>query len=224
MGQYGAALIDLDQTLIDSRECILRSFEEAFRQQTGLAIDRSRVIELWGHPVEWQMERLAGPAAAQRLVELFRESLKMQSGGLSVFPGWEVVLHTLRAHGCRLAVVTSKRSDVAIHQMTHLGLDRFFDAVVGADHTTRHKPDPEPFLLAASLLGLPSNGCVGVGDSPWDIIGAHRAGMATALAEWDPYDPELLESTLGKQSVTPDFRLQAPGDLLAVCLTGQQPG
>lgn len=224
MGQYGAALIDLDQTLIDSRECILRSFEEAFRQEPGLAIDRSRVLELWGHPVEWQMERLAGPAAAHRLVELFRESLKTQSDGLSVFPGWDGVLRTLCAHGCRLAVVTSKRSDVAIHQMTHLGLDRFFDVVVGADHTSRHKPAPEPFLLAASLLGLPSAECVGVGDSPWDIIGAHRAGMATALAEWDPYNSELLRLALSEHSVTPDFRLQAPGDLVAVCLAGQQPG
>jgi pyrophosphatase PpaX len=87
------------------------------------------------------------------------------------------------------------------------------DLVITADDTTAHKPDPEPFLLAARQLGLQSASCLVVGDSPWDVLAGMRAGMVVALAEWGMFDPAAFE----REGAIPDFRLRRPKDLLALC-------
>ena len=46
-----------------------------------------------------------------------------------------------------------------------LGLEKAFAAVVAAEDTYRGRPDPEPYLLAAQMIGRPPARCVVVGNS-----------------------------------------------------------
>ena len=63
-------------------------------------------------------------------------------------------------------------------------LERYFDVVVGADDTERHKPDPEPILLALERLGAAPEDAAYVGDSPFDIRAAKAAGVAAIGVTW----------------------------------------
>ena len=56
-------------------------------------------------------------------------------------------------------------------------LAHLFETVVGGDETERHKPDPEPLLLAArAARARDRRRAAYVGDSPFDIRAAKAAG------------------------------------------------
>ena len=58
-------------------------------------------------------------------------------------------------------------------------LDVAFSATVCADDVTHGKPDPEPYLRAASLLGADPHRCVALEDSPNGVASAEAAGCQT---------------------------------------------
>lgn len=64
--------------------------------------------------------------------------------------------------------------------LQQLGLEGFFDAVSDRNNITRSKPDPEVFLKAAQMLGLPAENCLVVEDAVSGTQAGHRAGMRVA--------------------------------------------
>jgi len=217
MPRHSAVLLDLDQTLIDSRECSFRSFEHAFKQELGVVPSRERILQLWGLPLYRQMTELGGAAAAERLFNAYRDFQATQDHLITLFPDWPMVLAELRQNGYLLAIVTAKKRDRAIRHLTVVGICNLFNVIVGADDTPKHKPDPEPFLLAAETLGVAPDACIAIGDAPGDIIGAKRAGMTAALAEWDFLASGVRPPAVEDLNSTPDIRLASPVDLLPHC-------
>lgn len=103
------------------------------------------------------------------------------------------VLRYLRANGYRLGIVTDTDGALGLKRsrIAGLGFRAYFDVMVIAGEDTRMtKPDPEPYLLAASRLGVPPSECAFVGDKPFtDIKGANAAGMHSILVirrDWGP--------------------------------------
>jgi HAD superfamily hydrolase (TIGR01509 family) len=76
-----------------------------------------------------------------------------------------------------LAVVTGGYQDVCRQILARVGIADCFDTIVASEDTTRHKPDPEPFLEAARRLGARPERCVVWEDSGLGIEAARRAGM-----------------------------------------------
>lgn len=68
-------------------------------------------------------------------------------------PGLREFLSALRAQGIRTGVVSSTRSQLILTALDRLHLVSQFDVVICGDMVTRRKPDPEPYLRAAQLLG-----------------------------------------------------------------------
>ena len=101
---------------------------------------------------------------------------------------WEVVevLPRLRAEGRRLGIVTAKRHasvQLAFDQLP--GLEANFDVVIGAEDTTRHKPDPEPLLAALDRARrVEREDAAYVGDSPFDVRAAKAAGVRAVAVAW----------------------------------------
>ena len=61
--------------------------------------------------------------------------------------------------------------------LTRIGIFDWFDAIVTAEDTSRHKPEPDVFLEAARRLGVPPAGCVVYEDTDLGLEAARRAGM-----------------------------------------------
>jgi pyrophosphatase PpaX len=120
------------------------------------------------------------------------------------FDGVVEMLDALSSVGIRLGVVTSKREGTARRGLQRYGLERFFEVAVFHDDTARHKPHPEPLLLAASRLGVSRQRAVYVGDSVHDIAAGAAAGMRTIAALWGPFPRTDLEAA------GPDHIPQAP--------------
>jgi len=76
-----------------------------------------------------------------------------------------------------MAVVTGGYQDVCRRILARVGIADCFDTIVASEDTTRHKPDPDPFLEAARRLGARPERCVVWEDSGLGIEAARRAGM-----------------------------------------------
>jgi mannitol-1-/sugar-/sorbitol-6-phosphatase len=93
--------------------------------------------------------------------------------GLAVLPGVLALLAALPAH--RWTVVTSATERLARVRMAEGGIP-VPERVITADHVTHGKPDPEPYLLGAEILGLPAADCVVFEDSASGTKAGRAAG------------------------------------------------
>jgi HAD superfamily hydrolase (TIGR01509 family) len=93
------------------------------------------------------------------------------ASGIPWQQGAQEILEALHEAGVPMALVTSSFRRLAEPFAAAVGL---FDVVVSGDDVTRPKPDPEPYLTAARLLGVDIADCVAVEDS--------HAGVASAVA------------------------------------------
>ncbi len=96
-----------------------------------------------------------------------------------VMPGGRRLLKAAQERGVYTAVVTSTLRSVAEGFLVHQGLDGLVRAVVSVEDITQGKPDPEPYLLALEMSGLPAGQALAVEDAPMGALASTRAGLST---------------------------------------------
>ena len=75
------------------------------------------------------------------------------------------------------------------------GVLRYLVTVIGQEDTEKHKPDPDPVLLALRRMMYNGSGdAIFIGDQPADIYAARNAGITEAAALWGAADEEVIES------------------------------
>ena len=182
--RFPVVLFDLDGTVIDSAAIILASMRHAASTVPDREFtDEELMASVGGPGLEAQMAAL-DPARVEELVRMYRAHNEPLHDELEAFLGMESVLETLHAEGRRLGIVTAKRRVTVELAFARRPLAHFFDVVVGGDETERHKPDPEPLLLALSRLGARAEDAAYVGDSPYDMRAAKAAGMHAVGVTW----------------------------------------
>lgn len=87
-------------------------------------------------------------------------------------------LDQLRARGCKLAIGSASKNTPFI--LERLGLGDYFDAVADGNCVTHSKPDPEVFLKAAEMLGLPPAACLVVEDAHAGVEAGVNGGFTCA--------------------------------------------
>ena len=90
-------------------------------------------------------------ALAEEKNRIYRQYLASMTPG-DMSKEVRMTLHTLRQRGYLLAIGSSSKNARQI--LKQLGMEDFFDAIADGTQITRSKPDPEVFLLAASMLGV----------------------------------------------------------------------
>ena len=182
--RFPVVLFDLDGTVIDSGAIILASMRHAAKEVLGAEVPDDELMAAVGGPgLEAQMHALA-PDKVDELVDVYRAHNEPLHDELVCCAGMDDVLVRLKGEGRRLGIVTAKRRATADLAFNVLPLRHLFDTVVGGDETKRHKPDPEPLLLAAERLNVAPETCAYVGDSPFDIRAAKAAHMYAIAVTW----------------------------------------
>jgi pyrophosphatase PpaX len=194
VARYPVVLFDLDGTVVDSGAIILASMRHATREVLGRDIADAELLQAVGGPgLEAQMAVFA-PERVEELVRVYRAHNEPLHDELEACAGMEDVLVRLHEQGRRLGVVTAKRRATVELAFARIPIAHFFETVVGGDETERHKPDPEPLLLAAQRMQVAADDCAYVGDSPFDIRAAKAAGMYSVGVTWGRiHDRSLLE-------------------------------
>src|SRR5436309_12515523 len=157
--RFPVVLFDLDGTVIDSGAIILASMRHAAKEVLGTEVPDEQLMAAVGGPgLEAQMHALA-PDRVEELVDVYRAHNEPQHDELVCCAGIDGLLVRLKDEGRRLGLVTAKRLATVDHAFKALPLRHLFDTVVGGDETKRHKPDPEPLLLAAKRLNADPARC-----------------------------------------------------------------
>ena len=209
--RFPVVLFDLDGTVIDSGAIILASMRHAAKEVLGKEPPDELLMAAVGGPgLEAQMQALA-PDRVQELVTVYRAHNEPLHDQLACCAGIDDLLVRLKDEGRRLGLVTAKRRATVALAFDVLPLEHLFEAVVGGDETKRHKPDPEPLLLAAERLEVDPGDCAYVGDSPFDVRAAKAAGMFSVAVTWGGiHDRAKLEAE------EPDASVDTAEDLYGV--------
>ncbi len=173
---YDALFFDLDGTLIDTETIAARTGRAAFAAQ-GLRVDDGFLHQLVGRdePTSAAIIRQAFPMAdLDRLTQDWRAAFDAGvDQGLPLKPG---AAELLAAPDLPRVLVTSTRRAGAHHKLRVAGIAQAFAHVVTFDDVAAPKPAPEPYLLAARLMGLTPARCLVFEDSETGAEAAHRAG------------------------------------------------
>jgi pyrophosphatase PpaX len=182
--RFPVVLFDLDGTVVDSGSIILASMRHATREVLGRDFGDAELMQAVGGPgLEAQMAVFA-PDRVDELVRVYRAHNEPLHDDLEACEGMEDVLVRLHEEGRRLGIVTAKRRSTVELAFARVPLAHLFETVVGGDETERHKPDPEPLLLAAERMGVDPHSAAYVGDSPFDIRAAKAARMFAVAVTW----------------------------------------
>ena len=182
--RYQNVLFDLDGTLIDSGGMILASFRHATRSVLQREYSDAELLAAVGGSTLHEQMRALDPERTDELVESYREHNSPLHAELQPCPGVLDLLDRLTDEGRRLGIVTSKRRPTVGMAFDVLPLDHYFQAVVTTEQTERHKPDPEPLLLACDRLGVDPADAAYVGDAPFDVAAAKAAGLGAIAVTW----------------------------------------
>jgi len=182
-------LFDLDGTLIDSIDLILRSYRHTLKTHRGI-------------------EPPDDPAEIQAMVATYRDyNLANHDAMVRPYDGVADEVLRLKAQGKRLGLVTSKMRSGALRGLGVAGLAAAFDVVIGSDDVQHPKPHPEPVIMALDRLGATPAGTVFIGDSRHDLECGRAAGVQTAAVLWGPFSRDDLAD------LAPDYWLETPADL-----------
>ncbi|MBQ9691248.1 MAG: HAD-IA family hydrolase [Eggerthellaceae bacterium] len=207
-----AILYDNDGTLVDTYDLILSNFQYATEIVLGTALPENQLMKKVGQPLHVQVQDFTNDEALQQqLLKAYRKHNEARHlHDIGTFNGVNDMLEAISCAHISQAVVTSKRSDVAAAGLEHLGMLHYMDFVVGYDHTSNHKPHPEPILFGINKLGYSPAECIYVGDSPFDIKAGNDAGCTTVAVLWGMFGREALFAE------SPDYIIEEPRELIEI--------
>jgi sugar-phosphatase len=178
-----AVLFDLDGVLIDSTPAVTRVWEQWARER---GFDPAEVVHrAHGRPsIETLREYLPNADYEKENLEVERREIADLEGVVPL-PGALHLLSTLPPD--RWTIATSCTRDLAEVRIRAGGLP-VPQKIITASDITNGKPNPEPYLKAAALLGVPANECVVFEDVSAGIragkaAGAHVIALRTTVRE-----------------------------------------
>lgn len=191
-----AVLFDLDGTLLDTHDLLLTTFRYATRTVLSETVPDELLMAKVGQPLNTQMWDFTDDHAVHdELCRVYREyNADVHDDLIRLFDCTIPMLERLKEAGLPLAVVTSKRHEVAMRGIDLFGLGDYFDFLVGADDWHEHKPHPGPVAHGCDRLGFEARACMYVGDSPFDMQAGNGAGCVTAAALWGMFPQAVLEA------------------------------
>lgn len=189
MKKYTTILFDLDGTLIDTNELIIRTFQYIFPDKS-----RDDVLQYLG-PTLRQTFSQTHPDQVDEMIEKYVSwNLSHHDELVEPFPYLTETLAYLQQQGIKLAIVTSKLKKSAMKGIELFNLTSYFDELLFLDDVTEAKPHPEQLLLAMKRLGVEDKSQVlMVGDNVSDIQAGHAAGVDTVLVAWTAKNLEQVK-------------------------------
>lgn len=169
---FEAILFDNDGTLADSRAAVERAWW-SWAQAHG--VPQERFGNLHGVTSRGIVQRVAPDLDVDSATADIDARELADLEGVVALPG---AVEALAAVGERAAIVTSAGRELALLRLEAAGLHPP-EVVITADDITRGKPDPEPYLLGASRLGVDPARCLVVEDATAGLESGRAAGSAT---------------------------------------------
>ena len=201
-----AILFDLDGVLVDSTHSVERQWRIWSREQ-GIDEEKAVAVAHGVRAIE-VIRKVAPHLDAEKELRKLESREAGDYDGVAVMPG-AIDLARSIPHS-RWGVVTSGTRHLAVARLRLAGIPAP-KIMITADDVGRGKPDPEPYLKGAELLGVNPAECLVIEDAPAGIKSAHAGGMkvigltstypAAALGEADAVVKKLSQLQVSREDV-----------------------
>lgn len=201
-------LFDVDGTILDTREFILKATEHALSTLGKPIPERSFISKHVGKPFSDYYFSVSGSREhLDELVELHR-GFQMDNLNLAkLFPETLQILTVLKQKGYKLGAVTTRSKKTSLKTLASCGVLELFDTVISGEDAKEIKPHPGPLLKALENLNeLPQNAIM-IGDSHFDIEAGKNAGTKTIRVTYGFHNDNL-------HAPEPDFFIDDIADIL----------
>jgi beta-phosphoglucomutase len=200
-----AIIFDFDGVIADSERLHLQAYQEVLAAdghafdpddyfERYLGYDDVGVFKALGRDRNWNLTDSDVATLVARKGERYEA---LAANGKMLFPGAETFIRAA-ASAVPVAIASGALSHEIEDVLDRASLRACFRAIVGADHTERSKPSPEPYLEAFARLqiaagrALDPRRTVAIEDSRWGLESARGAGLR-AVAVTNTYKADELE-------------------------------
>jgi HAD superfamily hydrolase (TIGR01509 family) len=174
-------IFDVDGTLLDSNDAHAHAWVEALGEH-GHRVDFDRVRPLIGMGGDKLLPTVAGieedspegRAVSRRRGEIFRTRYLPD---LQAFPRVVELVHRLRHDGLHVAVASSASAEDLAALLDKAHVREWIEDTTSKDDAASSKPDPDIVHAALDRLRVPPDEAVMVGDTPYDVEAAAKAGV-----------------------------------------------
>ena len=199
-------LFDFDGTLYDTVEGIAKSAQYAL-EKLGVSAELD------------ELRCFAGPPLVDKFMEAYGLSHEKAWEARGLFqeryipvgvyesrpcPGMKEFLAALKEKGLTLAVATSKPLDLAEQLLGRAGMREFFGVVCGSRLDGNNNSKQEIVERVIASLGAEKEDCVLIGDTKYDVAGAHAAGIKCICVRYGYAAPGELEKA-GADAIAEDL-------------------
>ena len=204
-------IFDFDGTVIYTDEVIIASWQATYEKYLGYRETVENIRETFGETLRHTVEERFPNCPVDEVIAYYREYQQAHCAELvEIFDGIEDMLKSLKEHGYKLAIATSRTKEGTLNYLQQFGITEYFDAVVSMDDVTKHKPDPESCLVAIEKLGGTPEESVMLGDTKYDMGCANNAGVDSILIGWN----KLVDLEKVRESgFVPKYYVEKPEDL-----------
>jgi HAD superfamily hydrolase (TIGR01549 family) len=180
-------IFDVDGTLVDSNDAHARAWVDAFADH-GITVAYESVRRAIGMGADKLMPIVAGlqeespkgKLIARRRAEIFQQVWLPQ---LRPFPRTRELVERLKDDGFNLAVASSATEEELRPLLTIAGVSDLITTRTSSDDAEKSKPDPDIVKAALERTGCPTDLTIMIGDTPYDVEAALRAGIRIVAFE-----------------------------------------
>jgi len=201
---------DLDGTLADTEEIIVKSFKHIHEKFNSKIPDKKEIVRNFGEPLKNTIEREFKNYDYDEVVDeyrnhhrnIFYDYLKLHEGAADI-------IKYLHSDNKTLGIVTSRLRETAVEILEIFDIKKYFKTIVTIDDTEKHKPDPEPLLKALDDVSGVRDESIYIGDTKYDIECAKNTGIKSVLVGWSHHADE-------KEKVEPDYTIMKFSELIKI--------
>ncbi|SFP60741.1 HAD family hydrolase [Sphingomonas rubra] len=190
-----AVLFDIDGTLIDSNDLHVQAWAQAFAER-GHAVDRDAIAGQIGKGGDNLV-----PALLPDVPPVEQKGLSKAQGRLfkqvfldraKPFPQARALVERVAAAGARVVLASSASQEELDHYVALMGIGDLVAASTSIDDVETSKPAPDIFAVALEKSDFPAAQVIAVGDTPYDVEAAAKAGVATVALLSGGFDRDVL--------------------------------
>jgi membrane protein len=191
-----AVLFDIDGTLVDSNEQHVNAWAFAFREE-GYPQERDDIrnqIGKGGYLLVPALLPDADDAVCERIASRHGDHFKdMYLDHVRAFEDASAIVAKVHATGRKVVLASSAKRKELEHYVALLDVGHCLSATTSIDDVEASKPEPDIFGAALTKIAVAPSSALVVGDTPYDVEAATRAGIAAIGVTSGPFDETRLK-------------------------------
>jgi phosphoglycolate phosphatase-like HAD superfamily hydrolase len=211
MADIRGVILDVDGTLIDSNDAHAHAWVDAFTE-TGIQVEYDQVRRLIGKGGDKLMPEVSGiekdSEQGKRIADRRREIFSSRYlSTIKPLPETRQMLVRMHDAGLRLVVASSAEGEELEELLNIAGTADLVEERASSSDAEQSKPDPDIINAAIECSGMQPGELLMLGDTPYDIEAADKAGVRTVAFRSGGWQDQDLAGAIAVY--------QDPADLLA---------